>query len=176
MLPKRHPLVKLIVFHYHELSRQFGFNFVQAQSHKMFWIVNGQSAVRFDLKDCFHCPLRRVKVDQQIISPLPVERTAIGRCFSVLGIDFFWSRMGSNTFCSFFKPKKSEGTNVFFLVLVQEHFILRFVIRLVRIHFCVLSSVLFTAQVTRLSKFGVTKALILWGRKIKYHRLPVFRN
>ena len=89
LLPKRHPFVKLIVIHYHEFSHHSGYTFVLAQIRQFFWIVNGQSSVRFYLKDCFYCSLRKAKAGQQIMSPLPFERTAVGRCFSVVGIDFF---------------------------------------------------------------------------------------
>ena len=89
LLPKRHPFVKLIVFHYHEFSHHSGYTFVLAQIRQFFWIANGQSSVRFYLKDCFYCSLRRAKAGQQIMSPLPFERAAVGGCFSVVGIDFF---------------------------------------------------------------------------------------
>lgn len=52
--------------------------------------MKGQSAVRFYLKDCFYCSLRRAEIAQRVMSPLPVERiTAGGRPFSVTGVDFF---------------------------------------------------------------------------------------
>ena len=90
LLPKRHHLVKLIVVHYHEISRHSGYNYVLAQIRQLYWIVNGQSTVRHYLRDCFYCSLRRAKAGQQIMSPLPFERTSIGdRAYTVVGVDFF---------------------------------------------------------------------------------------
>ena len=41
LLPKRHHLVKLIVFHYHERSHHSGNSYVLALVRQMFWVVNG---------------------------------------------------------------------------------------------------------------------------------------
>ena len=54
LLPKRHHLVKLIVVHYHEISRNSGYNYVLDQIRQLYWIVNGQSTVRHYLRDCFY--------------------------------------------------------------------------------------------------------------------------
>ena len=90
LLPKRHHLVKLIAVHYHEISRHSGYNYVLAQIRQLYWIVNGQSTVRHYLRDFFYCSLRRAKAGQQIMSPLPFERTSIGdRAYTVVGVDFF---------------------------------------------------------------------------------------
>jgi len=90
LLPKRHHLVKLVVFHYHELSRHSGYTYTLAQIRSIFWIVSGQSAVRNYLRDCFYCTVRRAKIGQQVMAPLPSERIASGgRPFAVTGVDFF---------------------------------------------------------------------------------------
>ena len=90
LLPKRHHFVKLIVFHYHEMSHHSENSYVSTQIRQMFWIVNGQSTVRFSLKTCFYCSLRRAKAVMQVMAPLPLQRITGGeRPFSITGVDFF---------------------------------------------------------------------------------------
>ena len=89
LLPKRGQVTKLIVVYFHKLLRHSGYNSVLARIRQTFWIINGISAVRHYLKDCFFCNCRRAGVGQQQMAPLPRERvTSGGRPFEITGVDF----------------------------------------------------------------------------------------
>ena len=77
LLPKRNHLVKLIIRHYRKLSRHSGCNYVLSQIRQTFWIVNGQSAVRYYLQECLFYSLRHAKSGQQSMDPLALQRTLV---------------------------------------------------------------------------------------------------
>lgn len=90
ILPSRHHFVKLLVVYYHVKYKHVGYNFVLSKLREKFWIVNGLSAVRFYLKDCIFCRIRRKEVGKQVLAPLPFARVAPGnKPFYVTSVDFF---------------------------------------------------------------------------------------
>ena len=90
ILPKRHMLTDLVVRHYHSESRHSGYQYVLAQTRRQFWILRGQSAVKFYIKDCSFCKIRRAAICKQLMAPLPKQRaTPGGRPWQVCGCDFF---------------------------------------------------------------------------------------
>ena len=52
LLPKRHHFVKLLIRKIHFEANRFGWSYVLSIIRQKFWIINGQSAVRFYLREC----------------------------------------------------------------------------------------------------------------------------
>ena len=90
LLPKRHEFVRLLAVYTHWKLKHSGYTNVLAKIREKFWIINGQSAVRFYLKNCMVCKKHYAKPGCQQMAPLPRERLTGGnRVFAITGVDFF---------------------------------------------------------------------------------------
>ena len=90
ILPKMHPVVKLIVQFYHELSGHSGREHVAAMTRQRYWIIGVKQAARFVKKQCFTCRRMYSKPVSQQMADLPFDRTAMNQPpFSYVGVDFF---------------------------------------------------------------------------------------
>ena len=75
--------------YFHTLLHHPGFNSVLARARQTFWNINGISAVRHYLKDCFFCNCQRAAVGQQQMASLLRERVMFNeRPFEITDVDF----------------------------------------------------------------------------------------
>ena len=90
ILPKDHPVTKLIIIHDHRRNAHVGREHVLANLRERYWIVNGRSAVKSALRTCFFCRFRRAKQQYPYMADLPPGRTAYeDPPFSHCGVDLF---------------------------------------------------------------------------------------
>ena len=74
ILPKHHPVVDLIVRHYHAISRHAGREYIHALCREKYWIIDGRFNIRRILASCVHCKARRAKPLCQRMADLPNDR------------------------------------------------------------------------------------------------------
>ena len=72
ILPAKHPVLGLIVRHYHQLNGHVGSYQVLAEARWHFWIVNAVSTIKRVLSKCHVCRRQSAKLGEQITAPLPV--------------------------------------------------------------------------------------------------------
>ena len=90
ILPKDHPVTKLIIIHEHRRNAHVGREHVLASLREKFWIVNGRSAVKSALRKCFLCRFRKARQQYPYMSNLPHGRVAYEEPpFSHCGVDLF---------------------------------------------------------------------------------------
>ncbi|XP_050417733.2 uncharacterized protein LOC126831129 [Patella vulgata] len=90
ILPKRNPVTELVIRHYHEMLAHSGREYCLSSIRRRFWPINGNSAVRRVLSDCYNCRRRNAPVCNQRMADLPKERvTPDLPPFSYIGIDCF---------------------------------------------------------------------------------------
>jgi hypothetical protein len=78
ILPKHHPVVDLIVRHYHAISGHAGREHVHALCREKYWIIDGRFNIRRILASCVHCKARRAKPLSQRMADLPNDRITAG--------------------------------------------------------------------------------------------------
>ena len=90
LLPKKHPLTRLIVQNAHEtLGHGTGVEHTLTELRARFWIVKGRRVVRDIVSSCKECPRKfSVQTTGQVMAPLPKERLQSLRAFDNVGIDF----------------------------------------------------------------------------------------
>ena len=90
ILPRHHPVTRLIIQYYHEKANHVGgTNHVLADISSRFWIVGGREAVRDSERQCARCKLLRARPASQVMAPLPPSRiTPSFRAFVRTGVDF----------------------------------------------------------------------------------------
>ena len=92
ILPKRHPVVDLIVRYQHIASGHVGREHVLALCRQKYWIIGARAVVRRILKDCVTCKARRAMPICQRMGDLPSDRstcTSSQPPFSCTGVDLF---------------------------------------------------------------------------------------
>ena len=90
ILPKEHPVTKLIIIHDHRRNAHVGREHVLANLRERYWIVNGRSAVKSALRKCFFCRFRRARQQYPFMADLPRGRMAYEEPpFSHCGVDLF---------------------------------------------------------------------------------------
>ena len=93
ILPRRHKITKMLIVKEHNESGHLGHNFVLTQLMKKYWVIHGVCTVKHYIEDCLYCQERRLKPEQQIMSPLPAGRvTKPSHPFEHVGIDL-WGPM-----------------------------------------------------------------------------------
>ena len=90
ILPRKSWITKLIVKYHHELGNHIaGTNQTLSSLSTKFWIVAAREAIIEWERECAMCQRRKVKVAQQIMAPLPLNRlTTSLRAFVKVAIDF----------------------------------------------------------------------------------------
>ena len=90
ILPKYHPIVDLLVQHYHIVSGHSGQEHVLALLREQFWIIKGRVSVRKVLRRCFDCKRRQQRPAQQKMADLPASRVTPNKPpFTYTGVDCF---------------------------------------------------------------------------------------
>ncbi|XP_055645638.1 uncharacterized protein LOC129782531 [Toxorhynchites rutilus septentrionalis] len=88
ILPKIHPLTRLITKHYHELCMHSGPRMTLATMRQEFWPVNGKAIVNLVCRKCPQCFRQNPVPVTQPVGQLPQPRTAPSRAFTVVGVDY----------------------------------------------------------------------------------------
>ncbi|XP_055623288.1 uncharacterized protein LOC129766713 [Toxorhynchites rutilus septentrionalis] len=88
ILPKIHPLTRLITKHYHELCMHSGPRMTLATMRQEFWPVNGKAIVNLVCRKCPQCFRQNPVPVTQPVGQLPQPRTAPCRAFTVVGVDY----------------------------------------------------------------------------------------
>ena len=90
ILPRKSWITKLIVKYHHELGNHIaGTNQTLSSLSTKFWIVAAREAIIEWERECAMCQRRKVKVAQQIMAPLPLNRlTTSLRAFAKVAVDF----------------------------------------------------------------------------------------
>lgn len=89
LLPKKHPITKLIVEYLHKLSQHSKTNFVLLLTRQKYWIPQGRQYIKQILNSCTICR----KIDgpsyrQPPSPPLPSIRVKEARPYEVTGLDY----------------------------------------------------------------------------------------
>ena len=101
ILPRNHPVSRLIVRHYHFISAHSGIEHVLSLIRERLWIVGGRALVKKGLSECFDCRRRQAPVGEQKMADLSQNRVTPDRPpFTFVGVDCFdpfLVRRGSST-------------------------------------------------------------------------------
>lgn len=90
ILPKDHPLTRLIVHHHHCLMKHQNTNAIMSEIRQRFWIPNMRTLIKKAKLDCQDCKNRSAKPNPPMMSELPFDRvTAYIRPFTYCGVDYF---------------------------------------------------------------------------------------
>jgi len=90
ILPKKHPVVSLIIRHYHVAVNHAGKKHTLAALRERYWIIKARVAIHAELKNCCACRRQAVKPSQQKMADLPSDRVTAGKPpFTYVGIDYF---------------------------------------------------------------------------------------
>ncbi|XP_062592880.1 uncharacterized protein LOC134254337 [Saccostrea cucullata] len=90
LLPKNSYLSRLLISHFHEEVKHQGRLFTEAAIRSNgYWITGAKRLVSSVINHCVTCKRLRGKVQEQIMSNLPLERTSAGPPFSIVGVDTF---------------------------------------------------------------------------------------
>ena len=89
ILPGRHPITRLVVLRYHNLTGHGGPSYTLMKTRERFWVIHGVASVKFCIADCGKCALLKAKPIRQLMSELPSCRvTACNKPFKFTGLDF----------------------------------------------------------------------------------------
>ena len=90
ILPKKHPIVYLILQQIHGNKGHVGRNHMMAIFHQRFWVAGVNSAARKVIRKCVSCRKQRGTVCSQRMADLPADRVKPDDPpFTKVGIDFF---------------------------------------------------------------------------------------
>lgn len=90
ILPKKHHVVKLLIQYYHHVAGHSGLEYTLSLTRQRYWIINGRSAMRNILNECFSCCKRQAPTAQQKMASLPEDRiTSSKPPFTYTGVDCF---------------------------------------------------------------------------------------
>ncbi|XP_062713303.1 uncharacterized protein LOC134290245 [Aedes albopictus] len=88
LLPKMHPLTRLIAEHLHKKLQHGGGRTLLTAIREEFWPIDGRRLVRSVVRNCFRCQRLDPVPAQQQIGQLPASRVTPSRPFSVVGVDY----------------------------------------------------------------------------------------
>ena len=101
LLPKKHPITSLIVYHVHNCYLHLGVNATVTAMRQKYWLSSIRQVVKSLLRKCVRC--RRVAgkaYSQPDPPPLPSVRVKDARPFEITGVDFTGAlhvkKMGDN--------------------------------------------------------------------------------
>lgn len=89
IVPRRGHFTDLIIRHAHQNTAHGGRGLTMNEIRNRYWIINGNSAVRYYISRCVDCRRLRAKVNEQKMADLPKERVTPAPPFTYCGIDYF---------------------------------------------------------------------------------------
>ena len=89
LLPKKHPLLKLLIEHYHRIYLHAGPQFLESTIAARFWILSARRAIRSVIFNCIPCFRATPRNRHPLMGDLPNFRIVPSRPFSHVGVDFF---------------------------------------------------------------------------------------
>ena len=90
ILPKDHPVTRLLILHNHRINGHVGQEHVLANLREKFWILNGRVAMRSLLRRCLLCKIKRARRMYPLMADLPAGRLASEEPpFTNCGVDLF---------------------------------------------------------------------------------------
>ncbi len=89
ILPKDHPVTRLLIMHNHRRNGHVGQEHVLANLREKYWILNGRVAVRTMLRRCMLCRIKRARRKYPYMANLPAGRLASDEPFTNCGVDLF---------------------------------------------------------------------------------------
>ncbi|XP_021370654.1 uncharacterized protein LOC110461499 [Mizuhopecten yessoensis] len=94
IVPKRRPIAKLIIRHFHESVLHQGRHITEGAVRAAgFWNIGGKRLVSSLIHSCVQCRRLRGQVERQKMSDLPIDRLKPNPPFTYVGVDTFgpWS-------------------------------------------------------------------------------------
>lgn len=88
ILPKKHPITKLIVLTEHKRLLHAGPTLVMSSLYQRFHIIGGRQLVRFLIRECIICRRDSAKPRPQLLGQLPADRITPGLVFDRVGVDY----------------------------------------------------------------------------------------
>ncbi|XP_035208824.1 uncharacterized protein LOC118183414 [Stegodyphus dumicola] len=88
ILPKNHPVAKLLVLFYHLNYMHAGVQLVNSAMKQKYWIIGAKTAIRREIRKCVICARFCSEFSKQMMADLPSERMNPGRPFLRSGTDF----------------------------------------------------------------------------------------
>ncbi|KFM71288.1 hypothetical protein X975_00963, partial [Stegodyphus mimosarum] len=88
ILPKNHPVTKLLVKFYHLTYMHGGVQLVNSAMKQKYWIIGAKAAIRREIKRCVICARFCSELSKQVMADLPSARVNPGRPFLRSGTDF----------------------------------------------------------------------------------------
>ncbi|XP_055528086.1 uncharacterized protein LOC129720624 [Wyeomyia smithii] len=88
ILPKIHPLTRLITKHYHALCLHSGPRMTLATMRQEFWPINGKVTANLVCRKCPRCFRQNPVPVKQPIGQFPKFRITPSRAFTVVGVDY----------------------------------------------------------------------------------------
>ncbi|KAF8795481.1 hypothetical protein HNY73_003325 [Argiope bruennichi] len=88
VIPKGHHLAPLIIRHFHQLSLHVGPELVLSLIRQRFWIPDGRTTVRREIKRCIVCCRLNSKLSNPKMGDLPSSRKTKSHPFERVGVDF----------------------------------------------------------------------------------------
>ncbi|XP_058128652.1 uncharacterized protein LOC131292908 [Anopheles ziemanni] len=88
IIPKGHPLARLLALHYHVNLLHAGPQLMLTSLRQRFWIMGVRSVVRQVQRQCVSCFKNKPKLVVQPMGELPAARVAEARPFAISGVDY----------------------------------------------------------------------------------------
>lgn len=88
LLPGSGQLIVLIIRYYHKAALHAGIQLTLATIRQKFWIINGRSAIRKQIRSCITCFRQNCSTETQIMGQLPEFRVNKHLPFEFTGIDY----------------------------------------------------------------------------------------
>lgn len=88
VLPPSGHLVTLIIRQHHKAAMHAGIQLTLATIRQKFWIINGRSAVRKEIRKCITCFRQHATIENQIMGNLPECRVNKHLPFEFTGVDY----------------------------------------------------------------------------------------
>jgi len=90
ILPGNHHITELLIRYHHVLNGHSGPSQTMSDLRQKYWIVQGMSAIKRFIRKCWICRRNLATANQQIMSPLPIDRVNSGwHPFKIVGCDYF---------------------------------------------------------------------------------------
>lgn len=88
LIPKKHPLVSILVRYFHVSHLHAGVKLTQAAISHKFWIVSARQTIRTEIFKCIPCFKASAKPEPQLMGNLPPPRVTPSPPFFHTGMDF----------------------------------------------------------------------------------------